>query len=114
MPKPLESRFHSFIILKATTMTRYLAVFQLPRPTREHAKIDDVIRSGATGGDFKKIVLGASTVLYLFDAPRRPHELSFSRILLTGDEVAFFEIGEYFTANGFRTLQGWLNSHRQK
>lgn len=95
-------------------MARYLAVFQLPKPTREHAKIDDVIRESATGGDIKKTVLGASTVLYLFDSTERPHKLSFSRILMSGDEVAFFEIGEYFTATGFRTLQGWLNSHRQK
>lgn len=95
-------------------MTRYIAIFQLPNPVREHAKIDDVIRAAATGGDFKKTVLGAKTVLYLLDSAEKPHNLSFSRILMTGDEVAFFEVGEYFTATGFRALQGWLNSHRTK
>lgn len=95
-------------------MTRYIAVFQLPRPTYEHAKIDDIIRGAATAGDFKKTVLGSSTVLYLFDSSEKPHNLSFSKTLMSADEVAFFEVGEYFTATGFRALQGWLNSHRLK
>lgn len=95
-------------------MNRYIGIFKLPNPTREHANIDDVIRSTAKGGDFKKIVLGSNTVVYLFDSSEKPHNLTFSRILMTGDEVAFFEIGEYFTATGFRALQGWLNSHRLK
>lgn len=94
-------------------MPRYIAIFNLPKPTYEHAKIDDVIR-GAGGNNFKKVVLGASTVIYLFDSNNKPHTFDFSRILLTGDEVAFLEVGEYFTATGFRSLQGWLNSHREQ
>ena len=93
-------------------MKRYLAIFNLPAPTREHAAIDDVIRE-ASGNDFKKVVLGGKAVLYLFDTATAPHKLSFSRILHSGDEVAFFEVGEYFTADGFRALAGWLNSHRR-
>lgn len=92
-------------------MSRYIAIFQLPKPNREHAKIDEVIRD-ASGNDFKKVVLGANTVVYLFDSSTRPHNFSFSRIMHTGDEVAFFEVGDYFTSDGFRTLAGWLNSHR--
>ena len=95
-------------------MARFITLFQLPKPVREHARIDNVIRAAATAGDFKKTVLGSSTVLYLFDSTEKPHNLSFSRILMTGDEVAFFEVGEYFTATGFRALQGWLNSHRTR
>lgn len=94
-------------------MSRYLAIFNLPKPTYEHAKIDDVIRD-ASGNDFKKIVLGKSTVIYLFDSSIKPHNYSFSRVLLEGDEVAFFELNDYFQATGFRTLQGWLNSHRKQ
>ena len=94
-------------------MPRYIAIFNLPKPTYEHAKIDDVIR-GAGVNDFKKVVLGASTVIYLFDSNNKPHNLDFSCILLAGDEVAFFEVGEYFKAIGFRSLQGWLNSHREQ
>lgn len=93
-------------------MSRYLAVFQLPNPTYEHAKIDEVIRD-ASGSDFKKVVLGGKTVMYLFDSKNKPHTFDFSRILLTGDEVAFFEVSEYFTATGFRAFQGWLDSHRK-
>lgn len=94
-------------------MSRYVAIFQLPKPTLEHGKIDDVLRD-ASGNDFKKVVLGANTVVYLFDSNAKPHTFDFSRIMHTGDEVAFFEVGEYFTSNGFRTLAGWLNSHRNK
>ena len=94
-------------------MPRYIAIFNLPKPTYEHAQIDDVIRD-ASSSDFKKVVLGNSTVIYLFDSPTKPHHYSFSRILLDGDEVAFFEVNEYFTATGFRALQGWLNSHQNK
>ena len=94
-------------------MPRYLAIFNLPSPTNEHLKIEDVIKD-ASGNDFKKIVLGKSTLIYLFDSSVKPHNYSFSRILLEGDEVAFFEINDYFQATGFRTLQGWLNSHRKQ
>ena len=94
-------------------MPRYIAIFHLPNPTYEHAKIDDVIKD-ASGDIFKKVVLGSATVFYLYDSHIRPHDLSFSKILLTGDEVAFFEVGEYASLIGFGALRGWLNSHRSK
>lgn len=62
---------------------------------------------------FKKAVLGSSVVTYLFATSQKPHHLDFSRILLSGDEVAFFEIGDYASFEGFRSLSGWLNSHRE-
>jgi len=102
-----------FIALGVHHMPRYIAVFNLPNPTYEHAKIDNVI-SDASGNNFKKVVLGKSTVIYLFDSSKKPHHYSFSLILLDGDEVAFFEVNDYFHASGFRALQGWLNSHPNK
>ncbi len=94
-------------------MTRYVAVFQLPKPTHEHAQIDAVI-GGCCSNDFKKVVLGGNTILYLFDSNTKPHNLDFGKILHSGDEVAFFEVGDYFQATGFRSISGWLNSHRHE
>jgi hypothetical protein len=94
-------------------MARYIAIFNLPKPTYEHAQIDGVIGE-CCGGDFKKVVLGGSTVVYLFDSSQAPHTLDFSKILHAADEVAFFEVGDYFSSTGFRTLSGWLNSHRNR
>lgn len=94
-------------------MPRYIAIFNLPNPTYEHAKIDDVLRD-ASSNDFKKVVLGKSTVMYLFDSSKKPHHYDFNLILLDGDEVAFFEVSDYFHAVGFRVFQGWLNSHHKQ
>ena len=88
----------------------YLGVFYLPTPQREHAKISEILRANAQ--DVKVIPIGGNAVLYLFATETKPHHISFSQVLHTGDQVFFMEIGEYTTTQDFHTVQGWLNSHQ--
>lgn len=88
---------------------RYMGVFYLPKPQREHGKISEVLR--AVAKDVKQIVLGGNTVIYFFVSEVPPHNISFSQVLHTGDQAFFIEVGEYSTARDFGAVQGWLNSH---
>ena len=90
----------------------YFAIFNLPRPTYEHAKIVDVIRT-ISDGDFKQFPV-AGGIAYVFSSDTKPWNVSFSKILLNTDSVAIMEIGEEFSHAGFGALAGWLNARRPR
>lgn len=90
----------------------YLGVFYLPRPQREHAQITVTLKANAQ--DVKVIPMGGQCVMYLFVTETLPHNISFAKILHTGDQAFFMEIGEYTTTRDFNTVQGWLDSHRSR
>lgn len=93
-------------------MKHYLGVFYLPRPQREHAQITPTLK--AVAQDVKLITMGGNCVMYLFASDVLPHNISFARILHTGDQAFFMEIGDYTTTRDFNTVQGWLDSHRPR
>jgi len=87
----------------------YLAIFGLPKPTYEHAKIVEVIRA-ASGGDFKQFPVPGG-MGFMFTSDELPWNLSFSTILMNTDSVLIAEIGTNIHHQGFGAAAGWLNSH---
>ena len=87
----------------------YLAIFGLPNPTYEHAKIVEVIRA-ASGGDFKQFPIPGG-MGFVFTSEELPWNLSFDRILMNTDSVLVTEMGENITHRGFGAAAGWINSH---
>lgn len=90
----------------------YLAIFVLPKPTYEHAKIAEVIKE-ASKGDFKQFSLPGG-IAYVFSSEIKPWNLTFSTILHNTDSVLIVEIGEEVTHGGFGAVSGWLNTHRPR
>lgn len=87
----------------------YLCLFTLPKPQPEHARISEVI-SACCGGDFKRFVSG-NTLGFVFQSSKPPHSLDFSRVLMADDQTMYFELADYFAAQGYGAIRGWLNSH---
>ncbi|KAF1003327.1 MAG: hypothetical protein GAK28_04766 [Luteibacter sp.] len=88
----------------------FFAVFGLPKPTYEHAKIVDVIRE-ASGGDFKQFPVPGG-IGFVFATNIKPWNLSFDRVLLNGDTVFITEITRgSFVQRGFGAASGWINTH---
>jgi hypothetical protein len=87
----------------------YFAIFGLPKPTYEHAKIVEVIRA-ASNGDFKQFPLPGG-MGFVFTSEELPWNLSFDRILMNTDSKLIFEIGSNVTHQGYGAAAGWLNSH---
>jgi len=90
----------------------YLAMFWLPKPQREHAKLVEVIRAAAVG-DIKQFPITGG-VAFMFESEVLPWNLSFSKILLNGDSRIIFEVGEKVSMDGFGAAQGWLNTRRPR
>ncbi len=91
----------------------YLAVFVLPVPQREHAKIVDVIRD-ASGGDFKAAFFGTWGGGYLFSSELKPWEIGFGKVIMNDDSVLIVELGELFAQDNLRVSENWLKSHLGK
>lgn len=90
----------------------YFALFSLPKPTYEHAKIADVIRE-VSGGEFKQFPAPGG-IAYVFSSETKPWNLSFSTILLNTDSVMIIEIGEEVATSGFGAMAGWINARRPR
>ena len=90
----------------------YLAIFGLPKPQREHANIVEVIRA-ASSGEFKQFFV-PSGVGFVYDSDQLPWNLSFSKILHTGDTKMIVEIGEKVLLEGYGVAEGWLNTRRPR
>lgn len=88
----------------------YFAIFNLPKPQAEHAKIVEVIRE-VSSGDFKQTVVSGG-VAFAFASETKPWHLSFSKILHNTDSVMIFEIGDEVVISGYGAIQGWINAHR--
>ena len=90
----------------------YLALFGLPKPQREHAKIIEVIRN-ASGGDFKQFIVPGG-IGFMYESENLPWDLSFSQILHAGDTKLIVEIGEKVQLDGYGAAAGWLNTRRPR
>ena len=90
----------------------YLAIFGLPKPQREHAKIVEVIRA-VSGGEFKQFFVPGG-VGFVYDSEELPWNLSFSQILHTGDTKIIVEIGEKVLLEGYGVAEGWQNTRRPR
>ena len=90
----------------------YLAIFGLPKPQREHAGIVDVIRA-ASGGDFKQFYIPGG-IGFVYESDALPWDVSFSKILHTGDTKMIVEIGEKVLLEGYGVAEGWLNTRRPR
>lgn len=90
----------------------YFALFNLPKPQREHIRIVDVIRA-ASDGDFKQFVVSGG-IAFVYESEHMPWDLSFSQILHTGDSKIIIEIGENLQIDGFGSAAGWLNAKRPR
>lgn len=90
----------------------YFAIFRLPAPSHEHAKITDVIRD-VSNGDFKQIAVPGG-IAYVFASETKPWNISFSRVLMNTDSVMIFEIGQETEFSGFGAVKGWIDSHRPR
>ena len=87
----------------------YLAIFALPKPTHEHAKIIEVIRV-ASSGDFKQFPIPGG-IGFVFTTEQMPWHLSFDEILMNTDSMLITEMGENVANRGFGAAAGWINSH---
>lgn len=94
-------------------LTKYLAVFLLPKPRPEHKQILDVIKE-ASGGDFKAAFVGSNCIGYLFKSNLLPWQISFSKILFNDDSVLIIEVGDSFSHQNLRVAENWLKAHAQK
>jgi hypothetical protein len=92
--------------------THYVGLFYLPKPQREHAQLVPALKTVAS--DVKVIPMGGNCLMVLLASTTAPHNFPLGGIRHTGDQVAWFEIGEYTTAREFGTVQGWLDSHRPR
>ena len=90
----------------------YLAVFGLPKPHPEHAKIVDVIRA-ASGGEFTRFVQPPG-VWFCYESETPPWLLDFGKILHTGDTRMIVEIGDRLALVGYGAMEGWLNARRPR
>lgn len=90
----------------------YLAIFGLPKPQREHAQIVDVIRA-ASGGEFKQFIVPGG-IAFMYESEQLPWNISFSKILHTGDTKIIVEVGEKVLLEGFGSAEGWLNTRRPR
>jgi len=90
----------------------YLAIFGLPKPQREHAQLVDVIRT-ASGGEFKQFIVPGG-IAFMYESENLPWNLSFSKILHTGDTKIIMEVGERVLLEGFGAAEGWLNTRRPR
>jgi hypothetical protein len=88
----------------------YFALFNLPKPTYEHAEIVEVIRE-VSSGDFKQFPVPGG-IAYVFASETKPWNVGFGKILMNTDSVMIMEIGEETDLRGFGVMAGWLNSHR--
>lgn len=91
---------------------QYFAIFNLPKPTYEHAQIAEVIKQ-VSAGDFRQFSVPGG-IAYVFSSETRAWDISFSRILLNTDSVLIMEIGEEVIHSGFGSMSGWLNTHRPR
>lgn len=90
----------------------YLGLFYLPKPQREHAQLTPALKTVC--GDVKMIPMGGNCVMYLLVSETPPHLYPLGKIMHTGDQYFFMEIGEYTTTKEFNVVQGWLDSHRPR
>lgn len=52
--------------------------------------------------------------MYLLVSETHPHKFPLARIVHTGDQYAWFEIGDYTDTWDFNAVKGWLDSHRPR
>lgn len=90
----------------------YIAMFWLPRPQREHAQIVDVIRATSVG-NFKQFMIPGG-VAFAYESEQPPWQLSFSKILHTGDTKLIAELGDQIVLDGLGAVDGWLNARRPR
>jgi hypothetical protein len=90
----------------------YLAIFGLPKPQREHAKLAEAIRSVA-GDDFKQFIVPGG-VGYVYESETLPWNMPFGQILHNGDTRIIVEIGEKTLMDGYGAAVGWLNTRRPR
>lgn len=93
--------------------TNYLALFNLPKPQREHAQIINVLKD-FSGGDYKMAFAGGTCVAYLFSSDKRLRDLSFAKIIMNDDTVLIVELGELFTHQNLRVAENWIAAHQRK
>lgn len=90
----------------------YLGVFYLRTPQREHANLTPALRTVAR--EVKVIPLGSNVVMYLLISKTLPHLFPLGKIMHTGDQHMWMEIGQYTTSHDFNAVQGWLDNHRPR
>lgn len=98
-------------------MTRkYLAIFFLPVPQKEHAEIEKAV-AYHSDGDYKRAFLnanrdGSGVVGYLFTSNTVPWQMGFG--LLNGDTKLIVEIGDKYSEDGHNIAAAWLRSHQSR
>lgn len=85
----------------------YFAIFGLPKPQPEHAKIKDVIHE-ASGGDYKQFIVPGG-IGFVFKSKVLPWNLGFGKILHNGDTRFITEISRFHYHDGYGAAGGWLN-----
>ena len=95
-----------------STVKHYVGLFYLPKPQREHAQLVPALKSVAC--DVRTIPMGGHCLMVLLASEVLPHNFPLGKIRHTGDQVAWFEIGEYSTTMDFGAVLGWLDSHRPR
>ena len=77
----------------------YFAIFGLPKPHPEHAKLIDVVRD-ASGGDFKQFIVPGG-VGFVYKSKVLPWNLGFGKVLLNGDTRFITEISQVHYQEGY-------------
>lgn len=95
---------------------RYLAIFFLPVPQKEHVNIEKSV-AYHSDGDYKLAFMnanrdGSGVIGYLFSSNEMPWRMAFG--LLNGDTHLIVEVGEKYSEVGHNVAAAWLRAHQSK
>lgn len=97
---------------------KYLAVFILPAPKPENARIRDALEYHS-GGDFKMAFTygakGQSSIIgYLFTTNKPLYEIGFGTAVLNEDSFLLLELGDLCAEQGLNVAYQWMQAHRAR
>lgn len=93
---------------------KYLAIFFLPVPQKEHAEIEKAV-AYHSDGDYKRAFLnanrdGSGIVGYVFTSNTVPWKMGFG--LLNGDTKLIVEVGDKYCEDGHNIAGAWLRARQ--
>ena len=96
-------------------LRKFLAVFLLPSPQAEHARLVEAIAYHSDGDyklAFRQGMKDGAVVGYLFTSASKAQEMGFGQVLLNEDSYLITELGENYAVEGHNVAEAWLRSKR--
>lgn len=102
---------------KPRTLRKFLAIFILPTPQKEHARLVDAVAYHSDGDytlAFRQGMKDGAVIAYFMTSASNPWEMGFGQVLLNQDKHLILELSERHWLDRMNVAEAWLKAHRRK